>query len=93
MSSTVFGPKNYLVIDNRNNGGGIEEFDLVSCRHCQRQLKISRNQREGNWCMKCHGPICERAECVHSHDLGLGSWYEQCEKVERRERHNALLIG
>jgi hypothetical protein len=55
--------KSYLLIDNRAAGLGVEEYDLVSCKHCQRQIRITRGQHEGYFCMHCFGPVCSTPEC------------------------------
>jgi hypothetical protein len=49
----------YLMNDNRNSGGELFECDTVSCKHCRAVLKVLRRQKEGYWCPKCHGPVCE----------------------------------
>ena len=49
----------YLIIDHRGGGGKLEEFDTVSCKHCQAVIKIIPGKREDKWCGLCAGPICE----------------------------------
>lgn len=59
----------YLMIDDRAAGGKLQEFDTVSCRHCQAVMKVVRGQPEGYYCTQCAGPICDvcgsrsRGEC------------------------------
>lgn len=60
----------YLIVDNRESGGKLEEYDTTWCRHCQGIVKLIKVA--GMWhvqkCMKCNGPIClscaEKQECT-----------------------------
>lgn len=49
----------YMMVDNRGAGGELVEFDTVSCKHCQRAMRVVRRARTGLLCMRCAGPVCE----------------------------------
>jgi hypothetical protein len=54
----------YLLHDERASGGTLEEYDTVSCKHCQAVIRIIRGQRQGAYCMKCGGPVCNTPRCA-----------------------------
>lgn len=68
--------KNYLVRDNRSVNGTVIEVDMVTCKHCQAQLRVVRGEWEAgpsplaiefrpkpSWrCHQCFGPICEACQ-------------------------------
>lgn len=54
----------YVMVDNRAAGGGLVEYDVVGCRHCQAQLKIERGAASGAYCMNCAGPVCNTERCA-----------------------------
>jgi hypothetical protein len=81
--------RSYLMVDNRVDGGRLEEYDLIGCRHCQRQLKISRHQREGFYCMKCNGPVCDDAKC----NARCEPFYRKVERSLARARFLEQVTG
>lgn len=54
----------YLTVDHRAGDGKLEEFDTVSCKHCQAVLKVFNRQPSGAWCLKCDGPVCDTRACA-----------------------------
>lgn len=60
----------YVMVDNRAAGGILDEYDWVSCRHCQAVVQVRRRQHTGLWCMVCGGPVCDTKECG-SHELSF----------------------
>ena len=72
----------YLTVDHRGAGGKLEEYDTVSCKHCQTVIKVVRRQREGAWCMTCAGPVCfkcaETEECT--------PFMKKIERWQRRQK-------
>ena len=73
----------YLLIDDRASGGLKQEFETVSCKHCQAVVKVMRRQKSGYWCRHCSGPVCALRECR-----------ERCspffKKIEEKLRRQAM---
>ena len=73
----------HLLIDDTASGGVKQEYDTVSCKHCQAVIKVMRKQKSGYWCQHCSGPVCKNPECI-----------KQCtpffKKVEEKLRRQAM---
>lgn len=53
----------YALIDNRAAGEGKEEFDVLTCPHCQAVINLQNWRRadgQSGWCACCQAPICGR---------------------------------
>lgn len=51
----------YAFIDNRAAGEGKEEFDFLTCPHCQAGINLQNWRRadgQSGWCPNCQAPIC-----------------------------------
>ncbi len=53
----------YLMKNSDNGKGSLQEWDTVSCKHCQAVIKIVKGAKKGAWCQLCFGPVCETAAC------------------------------
>ncbi len=58
----------YLFIDGEITPDGTthraQEFDTVSCKHCQAVIRLVKRQRQGAWCCLCNGPVCNTNRCA-----------------------------
>ena len=66
----------YLIIDTRHADGQVREYETAMCRHCQKVMKIMKNQASGYLCMPCGGPVCDGCAT-----LGM------CEPSKRKYQH------
>lgn len=51
----------YALIDNRAAGEGKQEFDVLTCPHCQTVINLQnwrRHDGQSGWCANCKAPIC-----------------------------------
>lgn len=50
----------YLLVDNRANGGGLEEAATSTCSHCQNVVVLNPDRtRPRNYCRSCDHYICD----------------------------------
>lgn len=72
----------YLMKSN-NGKGSLQEWDTVSCKHCQAVIKVVKGQKQGAWCNPCFGPVCDTPACA-----------TRCvpffKKIEEKQRRQAL---
>ena len=60
-----------VIVDNRNAGGTLGEWDTVACKHCRAVIKvvikgITRAYNTTYRCGRCCGPVCKAcAEVMH----------------------------
>lgn len=48
----------YLIIEDRSDNTQ-QEFDTLSCKHCQAVIILKREEAEqGGFCMQCMAPLC-----------------------------------
>lgn len=75
----------YLMVDDRNSGGELREYDTVSCKHCQAIIKIVKRQKSGYWCHSCGGFICE-----HCGKTSNGECLPFKKKLDEKLRRQAM---
>lgn len=64
FSKRVKGGRGYLMIDDRASGGGLKEFNTLSCAHCNTVVVLNpARTRERGYCSKCHAYICDNPVC------------------------------
>lgn len=90
---SVFNGAGHLFADNRaSDWGGVEESDLLGCKHCQALIKAHEWRAEGAFCHHCGGPIC--ASCA-----GIGGCTPFEQRLEQaisdhyRRQQNARILG
>lgn len=55
---SVFNGAGYILADDRNSGGKLDEADAVGCSHCQKLMKKHDWQADGGFCHSCDAPVC-----------------------------------
>lgn len=58
---SMFNGHGFGLSDNRNSGGSFEQFDVLTCKHCQAIINV-QNWKAGDggsgYCIRCNAPIC-----------------------------------
>ncbi len=58
------GGRGYLMVDERNSGGELRQFDTATCCHCNRVVLLNANRkRERGRCEHCHAYVCDDPIC------------------------------
>lgn len=64
MGNRVKGGKGYLQIDNRASGGTLQEYNTLTCGHCNCITVLNpERKRARGYCQKCHAYTCDAAVC------------------------------
>jgi hypothetical protein len=91
--------ENYLMIDNRANGGGLMETAVSRCSHCHAQVVLNPDRtRPREYCSKCDKYICDGCaatrkgvdECVPL-DMVIDDLREAAFREEQQQRGSILL--
>ena len=60
----VRGGRGYLLVDNRASGGQLQEFQTLTCAHCNCVVVLNGlRQRERGYCRKCNAYVCDFSGC------------------------------
>ena len=83
----------YLLKDERVSGGTVQEWDTVSCRHCQAVIKKEGRfgwNKKGGFCLQCGGPTC--LPCAkRQQTVGCEPWQKKIDDyLTRQEWHRSL---
>jgi hypothetical protein len=94
ISSRTHG-QGYYLNDNRANENGIEEADVLTCKHCQKVILKTPWKEDGGFCGKCFGAIC--SSCADKMlTRGCEPFVKLIEKQmeeQYRKQQNARIIG
>lgn len=95
MVKSVFSQAGYLFNDNRAAGEGLQESDLLGCKHCQALIDKAKWKEAGAFCHICDGPICAYCD-KRTPQYGCENFARRIEQsVERdyRRQQNAKILG
>ena len=68
-------PGGWMIKDEINSGGIIEEMDTFTCCHCRSVVVMHpQRQRPRNRCEKCNATTCDQAPCVMECDHWEKKW-------------------
>ena len=89
----------YVIVDHRaappavqRQYGRVVEYDTAACKHCGAVIKIVRRQRQGEWCLRCGGPVCLR--CYHVAQRRHETFQQKIDaQVQRNEQWRKLTRG
>lgn len=60
----VQGGRGYLFLDQRATGEGVQEFNTLTCSHCNRVVVLNPQRvRARGYCQKCHAYVCDSIGC------------------------------
>lgn len=84
----------WLLRDNREAGGTLQEFAIYTCSHCQTGLiKNPSRGRERAYCPKCDHYICDRCKSIQVASGGMCKTFKQVieEQLERAIRETGSI--
>ena len=56
-----------LQIDNRASGGVLEEYNTMTCAHCNSIVVLNPKRiRPREWCARCNAYVCDDKKCCES---------------------------
>lgn len=41
-----------------------QSFDIKTCTHCQRVIRLENWKHDGAWCSRCNAPVCADGPCA-----------------------------
>lgn len=80
----------YLLEDNRVSGGALQETPVVTCAHCQVQVRLNPGRvRDRARCAQCDKYICDFCDGIAQKTVGKCLNYQrQLDDIERQIRRN-----
>ena len=65
IRNRVRGGHGYLMIDDRNSGGELKQYDTLTCAHCNAIVVLNPNRiRLRAWCYSCNAYVCDDKACA-----------------------------
>mgnify|MGYP001573323576 CR=1 FL=1 len=78
--------ENYLLIDNRCSGEGMQEMPTLTCCHCHIQVKLNpMRTRDRHWCWKCDAYVCDHKSCIEDCNGSLNRVFDRLQEENARK--------